>query len=370
MPRNAPITTLVLQGGGALGAYQAGAATALAAAGHSPGWVAGISIGAINAALICGNPPERREARLAAFWEQVSASLPAPPARNLPDILRLGYENAAAAAVVASGVPGFFRPRWPWPPGLLPADSIYTSGPLRVTLEELADFDWLNDHGPRLSVGAVDLETGNFAYFDSARQTIGPEHVMASGALPPGLPPVEVEGRLWWDGGLVSNTPLQYVLEHHDDRPMTIFQADLFSARGQRPKTLGEVESRRKDIQFSSRTRLTTDRYRELHKLAAAARRLRARLPETMRGDPDLDRLCRAAPSAPVDLVHLIHRRAAFETDAKDYDFSRLSMLQHWEAGARDVGQSLADPRWQARGRHEGLRVFDLTNPERKEPQT
>ncbi|WP_138468336.1 patatin-like phospholipase family protein [Poseidonocella sp. HB161398] len=361
MPRPDRITALVLQGGGALGAYQAGAACALEEAGHAPGWVVGISIGAVNAALVCGNPPARRAARLAAFWEEVSARLPSPPGPGLPLPWRLAYETAAAGLVAGAGVPGFFTPRWPWTGA---ADSLYDTAPLRATLEELVDFGWLNAHGPRLSVGAVDIETGNFAYFDSAREKIGPQHIMASGAIPPGFPPVAVDGRLWWDGGLVSNTPLQYLLDSLGETPATVFQIDLFSARGTVPATLAEVESRRKDIQFSSRTRLTTDRYRELHRLAAAARRLRGRLPAELQDDPDLARLCGAASEAPVDLVHLIHRKAAFETAAKDYDFSRLSMRQHWQSGTDDVARSLADPRWTGRGGHRaGLRVFDLTAP-------
>lgn len=356
-------TVLVLQGGGALGAYQAGAFQHLATEGHQPDWVAGISIGAINAALICGNPPERRVEMLETFWHRITAAL---PQQQLAGFLpRQMFGQLAAAAVVASGVPGFFRPRLPaaafFPAALTRLTSFYDTGPLATTLEELVDFDYLNAKGPRLSVGAVDVDTGNFVYFDSLRTRIGPQHIMASGALPPGFPAVEVEGRHYWDGGLVSNTPLQYVMEEAEEEPLCIFQMDLFSARGKTPETLGDVEQREKDIRYSSRTRLTTDRYRELAELSRAAERLAARLPEAFRDDPDLAFLRRATPDCPVALVHLIHRQAKYEGAAKDYEFSRLSMIEHWAAGEGDARRTLSHEDWKARRSAEpGLHVFDL----------
>lgn len=355
---------LVLQGGGALGAYQAGAFQRLAEAGHQPDWVAGISIGAINAALICGNPPERRTEMLETFWHRITAALPAHPLAGL--IPRHLFGDLASAATIATGVPGFFSPRLPMAaliPGALAAmTSFYDTAPLVRTLEELVDFDYLNTAGPRLSVGAVEVATGNFAYFDSSETRIGPAHILASGALPPGFPPVEINGRLYWDGGLVSNTPLQYVMETAGDDPLCIFQVDLFSARGEHPANLTEVEQREKDIRFSSRTRLTTDRYRQLNALSAAADRLQAKLPPELRNDPDLAFLQAATPEGPIALVHLIHRQQAFEGASKDYEFSRLSMVAHWAAGERDVTRTLRHPDWLARvPGQRGLQVFDLT---------
>ncbi|WP_102107637.1 DUF3734 domain-containing protein [Oceaniglobus roseus] len=355
-------TILVLQGGGALGAYQAGAYAALAEAGHEPGWVAGISIGAVNAALICGNPPARREAALRHFWEGITASLPAPPFALGPTVRKL-YGEVAAASVTMTGVPGFFRPNLPFafaPVLPHPALGVYDTAPLRDTLLDLVDFDYLNDAGPRLSVGAVDIETANFAYFDSRERTIGPEHVMASGALPPGFPPVAIDGRLYWDGGLVSNTPLQYVMDNLGAEPVVIFQVDLFAARGMAPDAMTDVGQRQKDIQYSSRTRLTTDRYAELHALRRAASRLAARLPKEMQDDPDLKRLTAAGPEAPIKLVELIHRKQGFEGGAKDYDFSRDSMTRHWAEGAADVARTLAHPKWLARKTgQDGLQILD-----------
>ena len=354
---------LVLQGGGALGAYQAGAYAELAKAGHQPAWVAGISIGSVNAAIICGNPPGLRAQRLREFWDGVSDHLVGMPLVNMAGARHI-FNELSAAQVMVQGVPGFFRPRFPWVwfawGGGMRGTSYYDTDPLRETLRKLVDFDWLNDHGPRLSIGAVDVETGNFTYFDSATTRIGPEHVMASGALPPGFAAVEIGGRSYWDGGLVSNTPLQYVLENAGSDPICVFQVDLFSARGEVPTTLAEVGQRQKDIQYSSRTRLTTDRFSQLHDLRAAADRLAARLPDNLVTDPDLALLRAAGPACPVTLVELIHRKESFEGASKDYEFSRLSMTEHWAAGQSDVQKTLQHPAWRNRKHTEGLQMFDL----------
>ncbi|MCC0065025.1 MAG: patatin-like phospholipase family protein [Defluviimonas sp.] len=354
---------LVLQGGGALGAYQAGAYQKLAESRFRMDWVAGISIGAINAAIICGNPAERRVERLRAFWEEVTSDLAFAPwmwgARP-----RRMYAELAAAEVAMAGAPGFFRPRPPltlWPFAAHPALSFYDTAPLEGTLGELVDFDYLNEKGPRLSVGATDIETGNFTFFDSDAMRLDARHIMASGALPPGFPPVEIDGRFYWDGGLVSNTPLQYVMESAGTDPLCIFQVDLFSARGRLPEDIADVQQREKDIRYSSRTRLTTDRYRQLHDIRRAAERLAAKLPKDMQSDPDLSLLRTAGPECPVTLVHLIHRKEGFEGNSKDYEFSRLSMTEHWAAGAKDVGRTLSHEDWKSReiGR-DGLQVLDL----------
>ena len=355
---------LVLQGGGALGAYQAGAFEALAAAGEAPDWLAGISIGAINAALIAGNRPEDRVPRLRTFWERCSSALTGMPVHDGTWLRRI-FTAFAAAEVLTLGVPGFFRPRAVLPPLMPPgsagAVSFYDTAPLLDTLNALVDFDRLNDAGPRLSLGAVEVESGNFTYFDSLTTRIGPEHVMASGALPPGFAPVFIDGRAYWDGGLLSNTPLQFVLENTGTDPLHIYQIDLFSARGELPATMQDVGQREKDIRFSSRTRLTTDRFAELHAIALAARRLRDRLPEGLRDDPDLRTLCETGPDCAIDLMHLIHRREPFEDGSKDYEFSRLSMTQHWEAGLRETGAALAHPSWARRkSRADGLELFDF----------
>ncbi len=356
---------LVLQGGGALGAYQGGVFEALCERCREPAWVAGISIGAINAALIAGNPPEMRVRRLREFWELVSSSTPA----MLPDFLshlRPSFNDAVATQVLLFGVPGFFVPRVP-PPALQPrgtpqAVSYYDTVPLRRTLERLVDFDRINDGPIRLSVGAVNVRTGNFQYFDTRRERLDARHIMASGALPPGFPAVEIDGEAYWDGGIVSNTPLDYVLSEPGDGRRVVFQVDLFSAHGPMPTTLNEVSEREKDIRFSSRTRLTTNIAVERQAKALAAKRLTAKLPAELRHDPDLLALTAVPCEAPLDVVHLIYRSKHYETLSKDFEFSRQTMNEHWDSGRADMAHTLHHPRWIAQDRNApGIHVFDLT---------
>jgi NTE family protein len=263
-------------------------------------------------------------------------------------------------------VPGFFTPRLPpapfQPRGTPAAISYYDSAPLRATLERLVDFDRINAGPLRLSVGAVNVRTGNFAYFDSTKQRLDARHVMASGALPPGFPPVEIDGEWYWDGGLVSNTPLQYVLDQPGKRRRVVFQVDLFAATGAMPTTMAEVTEREKDIRFSSRTRLNTTNELDRQVIAQAARRLIAKLPPALRDDPDARALAHLRPECAVDVVHLIYRSKHYETQSKDYEFSRRSMLEHWQAGHADMACTLHDPRWTHHGRSaSGVHVFDLT---------
>ena len=368
MPLPGEKVVLVLQGGGALGAYQAGAYEALAEAGIEPDWVAGISIGAINGALIAGNQPANRVAALRAFWELVSDGLNGKPAGGTAT--RTALNEAYAAWVAAFGVPGFFTPRIPpaifMPRGDDGARSVYSTEPLRRTLGRLVDFDILNSGRTRYSVGAVEIKTGNFAYFDSDRQKLRADHIMASGALPPGFPPVVVDGKAYWDGGLVSNTPLQYVLEMTGSRSdMCIFQVDLFSARGPEPKSLADVARREKEIRFSSRTRLNTDNFEQMQILRRACRRLLNKLPFELRADPDGQMLEALSCDAAITIVHLIHRRAAYDGYSMDYEFSRLSMQEHWNAGLHDVRHTLAQRAWKERKMPEqGVTVLDLTRDE------
>src|SRR6476660_5472622 len=355
---------LVLQGGGALGAYQAGAYEALCDAGYMPSWVAGTSIGAINAAIIAGNPLEQRASRLREFWERVSSRLIAWPVGTDDNSRRIFNETSAALSAVG-GVPGFFEPRIPpavvMPQGTPEAISVYDTEPLKTTLLELVDFDLLNSGLVRMSIGAVQVLTGNMQYFDTASQVIGPEHVMASGALPPGFPPITIDGQPYWDGGLVSNTPLEYVLDPPRE-DMCIFQIDLFSAKGCMPKTLFDITQREKEIRYSSRTRLNTDIFRELQTIRRAIRRLRGTIPDELCDNPDWRLLDGVSCNAAVTILLLIHRRAAYWTQSNDYEFSRYSMDEHWLAGVEDVEHSFNHPDWKSRTRpEEGVMVLDLT---------
>jgi NTE family protein len=343
---------LLLQGGGALGAYQAGVYEALLGAGIEPSWISGISIGAINSALIAGNPRERRIERLRIFWETVTAADSACPAfwaELLGDgPVRAWLNQMSAGRIALEGAPGFFTPRIPPPflriAGTPGATSFYDASPLRGTLERLVDFDRINDGEVRFSVGAVNIRTGNFAYFDNASHRIGPEHVMASGALPPAFAPVEIEGELYWDGGLVSNTPLDWVLAARSDLDTLIFQVDLWSSRGDAPRDLMELAARAKEIQYSSRTRAATDAFRKLQRLRTAYNELQALMPPELAATPQAQLLARAADPAVYNIVQLVYRSPTYEGQSKDYDFSRSMMEEHWCAGRRDAELTLAHP--------------------------
>jgi len=288
---------LVLQGGGALGAYQAGVYEGLAEADIAPTWVAGVSIGAINAALIAGNAPDRRLERLREFWDRVSSIAPVTPLA-LFSPFRPFFNSLSATAAMTFGVPSFYHPRLPPPffafDGSRDALSFYNTEPLKVTLEGLVDFDLINRRDVRLSLGAVNVKTGNSVYFDNQQGLIGPDHVRASGALPPGFPPIEIEGESYWDGGIVSNTPLWYVLDDSPKMDALIIQVDLFNAVGEIPLKLDHVLEREKDIQFSSKTRFNTKRVKELSDVRAALGRLLTKLPPALAEDTDVKMLSNA----------------------------------------------------------------------------
>jgi len=366
---NYDFTILVLQGGGALGAYQAGVFEGLVEARFSPDWVTGVSIGGINAALIAGNAPDRRIARLRDFWSVVSSGvLGYLPAKEYPSVdpLRQVFNRMSATASATFGVPGFYAPRVPpavlMPAGSVEALSIYDTAPLRSTLEELIDFKLINRRAIRLSLGAVNVETGNSTYFDSLQTRIGPEHVLASSALPPAFAPVEIDGQHYWDGGIVSNTPLWYVLDSSPPMRALIIQVDLFGATGELPRNLEQVMERHKDIMYSSKTRFNTTRVRELQQLRSPLHRLLQKLPEDLKLDPDAKALEKLSSGTHIDIVHFINRHGAYSSFSKDYEFSRATMLRRWEAGLEDVRRSVAHPEWLRKSQlAEGIRVYDLT---------
>jgi NTE family protein len=351
---------LVLQGGGALGSYQAGVYEAIAQSEYPPDWVAGISIGAINAAIIAGNAPHRRVARLREFWELITG--PASPwaafSTGHPEAdRRIGAWNA-----LMLGQPGFFAPRPPrnWM-SCSPPTSYYDTDPLRATLERLVDFDRINAREMRFSVGAVNVRTGNFAYFDNAEITIRPEHVVASGALPPGFPAVEIEGELYWDGGLVSNTPLQYVVEYYPRRSRLTFQVDVFPAGGSAPADLDQVCERDKDIRYSSRTRAATDRLHLLHDIRHNINTLWEALPADLRALPAAQSLADWACVTTMDIVQVIYRPEEPQGGCKDYEFSRDTMQARWAQGLVDARATLAASPWLAPMPPEvGARTFDV----------
>jgi NTE family protein len=361
-------TVLLLQGGGALGSYQAGVYQALAEANLHPDWVAGISIGAVNAALIAGNPPEKRVEKLREFWEAVSTPpLGVPHLASIDikdDAVHRAINQTRALGIMMFGAPHFFTPRllspvfWPSPN----ADqlSFYDVAPLKATLERLVDFDLLNAGAMRFSVGAVNVKTANFAYFDSTTHRIGPDHIIASGSLPPGFPATEIEGEYYWDGGLVSNTPLQWVLDSRPRLDTLAFQIDLWSARGELPRNLGEAEVRLKEIQFSSRTRAATDQYKRAQKLRIAFASLMKDLPAELLDRPEVSLLAAEADEKVCNIVHLIYNAKNYEGIAKDYEFSRRTMEEHWAAGYEDVVRAICHPEvLQLPDKMDGVRTFD-----------
>ena len=363
---------LLLQGGGALGAYQAGVYQALAEADVLPNWVAGISIGAINSALIVGNPPEARVERLREFWETVSRAplglfgLPYLPSLDIKDGRTHWLINQIRAlGVAAFGAPAFFTPRVP-PSQLLPSQppnalSFYDTAPVRATLERLVDFDRINSGETRLSVGAVNVKSGNFVYFDTTMQKIDVRHIIASGSLPPGFPATEIDGEFFWDGGVVSNTPLQWVFNSQPRRDTLAFQVDLWSASGELPHDLSHADMREKEIRFSSRTRAMTDHFKRQQQLRHAVRRALERIPPNLRKDPEMEELAKEASAAVYNVVELIYRAKAYEGVSMDYEFSRRTMEEHWMTGHEEASHALSHPEiFERPVDAEGFRTFDF----------
>lgn len=363
---------LLLQGGGALGSYHCGVYEGLADAGMVPTWVVGISIGAINSAIIAGNPPDRRLERLREFWNRVSGGTSLlPPA--LLESMQPVRDHLNVLSVATFGIPGFFTPRLPLPilipsPRLRPV-SYYDTSPLKTTLEELVDFDLLNSGKPRLSLGAVHVRTGESVYFDSSKMRIRPEHVMASGALPPGFPAVEIDGELYWDGGLVSNTPITYVW---DQKPLTtalIVQVNLFPAQGKIPQDLESVMERLKDIQYCSKQRFSTEHLREVGELRAAFRRLLPKLPPDLQDDPDARRLATHSDAREWTIAFLTDSYRSQVGQWKDAEFSRKTVNERWAGGVEAVRRSLAQREWTSPcAELPGVRVFDLPPPPKAAP--
>ncbi len=356
-----PRIVLLLQGGGALGSYQAGAYAALAEHNLDPKWVIGVSIGSINASIIAGNPPERRVERLKAFWDKVTE--PTAGFGIIPFELPESFQKkVGAASSLAFGQPGFFRPRAPleWAASPKPL-SFYDTSQLKTTLLELVDFELINSGKVRLSVGAVQVSTGNLIYFDSAQTEIIPEHIMASGALPPGFPPVEIDGELFWDGGLVSNTPLEYMMSEEPRSDSLVFQVDLFPAVGEVPTSLDEVAEREKDIRYSSRTRAVTTKEKDRHDMRRQVHLFLNSLPEELREDASLDKIRELACPSKIHVAHLIYRPSTPQGSQKDFEFDRASANRRWAEGYSDAKTTVEAAPWDApRASKIGMHTFDV----------
>ena len=354
---------LIFQGGGSLGAYQAGVYEGIAHAGIEPTWVSGISIGSINAAIVAGNPPEKRVERLHDFWDTVcrrpsmSAGFAAeainlmgfglePLQETIKQTVNKAFGSYAASMAILEGQNEFFYPR-PFAPGFgNPSQvSFYDTSPLKATLERLVDFDRINHKDSmRISLGATNVGTGNFVFFDNRHMKIGPEHVMASGSLPPGFPATEIDGEYYWDGGCVSNTPLLYIMNESNNQDSLIFQVDLWSAHGKLPTNIFEVTERQKDIQYSSRTRAITDLVRNMHRMRQLLLDTIDRVPAAVRkADPYFDKMAEQAMGSNYNVVQLIYQNKFGEGQYKDAEFSSESMQRHWSIGLDDFDNTLAD---------------------------
>jgi len=365
---------LVLQGGGALGSYQAGVYQAIEEAGVDLDWIAGVSIGAVNAALIAGSPKGSRLETLEKFWAEVStdpfctACLQAMPrAFAEAEDVRTALNHISATTALIAGVTSLYTPRipppWLMPRGGLEATSFYDAKPLRDALERFVDFDRINAGPARFSVGAVNIGTGNFVYFDAKDSRIRAEHILASAALPPTFPPVEIDGEFYWDGGLVSNTPLQWVVDSEPHRDTLVFQVDLWNTRGQRPSDLAEVATRQKEIQYASRTRASTDAFRRLQRLRNSAADVLAELPEEMRRLPAMKRLAQEVERKVFRIVHLIYHSQPHQGSTKDFEFSKLNVEEHWRTGYNDAVRTLRHPEALSRPElavSEGVATFDV----------
>jgi NTE family protein len=363
---------LLLQGGGALGAYQAGVYEALAEADLHPDWVAGISIGAINSAIIAGNSREARVAKLREFWELVSQSpfgLDGNLASLLPkgDAARAFSQHMSASTASMLGVPGFYTMRFPsplfQPPGTIEATSFCDTTPLKPTLERLVDFDLINseNYNTRLSLGSVNARSGQLVYFDTTTDVIRAEHVMASGALPPGFPAIEIDGEYYWDGGVVSNTPLAWIARQQPSS-MLAFQVDLWAAPGPFPKNLQEVMIRMKEILNSSRTIYHTSGYKEINHVRATLARFLEQVPDEFKRSEDAKFLMSVAKQHLHHLVNLVYRPTSPEDASKENEFSRKSVEDRWLAGYRDTVHALRHPEVlePAAGCDAGIFVFDF----------
>ncbi len=339
---------LVFQGGGALGAYQAGVYHALHKAGIEPDWIIGTSIGAINASLIAGNRPERRLEALSEFWRRVTirsaiSALALPPALS---------QSIAYWSTVAGGLPAFFEPNpWAFASTFMPLDpegaGYYSTTPLERTLGDLVDFARIGRTGPRLTVGAAHVRSSRMRYFDSKNERLGVRHILASGALPPAFPPVRIDGELYWDGGILSNTPTEVVFDDEPRRSSLIFAVHMWNPEGPEPRTMAEVSHRQKDVQYSSRVASHIARQKQMHRLRHVITELVSQLPPAGRDCADVRALAAYGCVTRMHVVRLLAPSLAHEDQTKDVDFSARSIRMRWQAGFEHTCRAIERAPWE-----------------------
>ncbi len=359
----------VMQGGGALGAYQVGLVEALTENGYKPDWIVGTSIGAINSSLFAGNAPSVRIDKLKQFWDIVTRST--FPLLTDDEITRRIHNFWSAQLTLYFGQSGFFSPRWsiPWlnTEGTPATASFYDTSELRNTLEQLIDFERINYGETRLSLGAVEVQTGKLVYFDNKEQKIGPEHIMASGALPPGFPAVEIDGKMYWDGGISSNTPVAHVIrcnihsDHTMQKHFLCFMMQVFDSYGLLPCSIDDVLRRKKDISFSSRYFHEISLHGEIHRLRHVIQRLIDEIPGHRKSDPEIKNIIGHNESMLIDLVRFQYQHKATDLFSKDFEFSKQSIVEHMQAGYRDALVGIAKSPWlKPRSENEGIILHDF----------
>jgi NTE family protein len=353
---------LVFQGGGALGAYQAGVYHALSEGGIEADWVIGTSIGAINGALIAGNEPKNRLARLREFWDLISTR----PVEQPWSPAYFAALFSPGASQVLQGVPNFYEANRHANWGLnasvgVERAAFYGTEPLRRTLTGLVDCNYLNAHHTRLTVGAVNVRTAEMRYFDSRDMPLGVDHIMASGAIPPAFPAIRIDGETYWDGGLYSNTPMEAVLDDKPRRNSLIFSVNMWQPRAEEPGSIWDVLNRQKDIQFASRAQSHVARQEQLHRLRHIVRELGMRLPPEQREDPAVRELTSYGCATTMHLVLLLLPRAA-DGKSKDIDFTRAGVRERWQTGYEHARRVLASKPWEGEvGALDGIVIHDAT---------
>lgn len=336
---------LVLQGGGALGAYQAGVYQALDEAGIEPDWVIGTSIGAINAGIIAGNRPADRLPRLREFWERMRHD----PVTQMVAGMPLWGAAAAGALTVMGGLPGFFRPNAAafLGLGMTPESAgYYSTAPLERTLGALIDAEVLAASAMRLTVGAANVRTAEMRYFDSRDMPLTIRHIMASGALPPAFPAVRIDGELYWDGGILSNTPVEAVFDDNPRRSGLVFTVNIWQPHGPEPADMVRVMARQKDLQYASRATAQVVRQKQIHRLRHVIAELVRELPEAQRESPEIRRLAGYGCLTRMHVVRLLAPALAGEDHTKDIDFSPEGIGCRWQAGLADARRVLAQQPW------------------------
>lgn len=365
----------VFQGGGALGPFQVGGVESLQEHGYDPEMVVGISIGGMNAAIVAGNPPEKRVAQLKKFWKKITVDIPLPhtPFMGLAKV----HNYWGAQHALINGQPGFYKPKhlstWAMNHSLPDQLSFYDTEPLRQTLHEVIDFDYLNAGHVRLCLGVTDLASGDFKFFDSAKEVITADHIMASGALPPGFPAIKINDRYYVDGGVYANTPLSKVLDEFADNEHSIenvlcFMFDLFSASGVLPHSMDGMLERIKDIQFSSHSKRSTSVYATVQNLSHAIKFLAHKLPPEIKKDPEVAAIMKLGNAHRLDLVHVIyHSRRGTELNSKDYNFSSEAAHIHYSQGYSITTQLIETKQSEWDKKHnEGVVVYTMNDDQAK----